>query len=84
MGFPGKGPTAVITDLGILTPDPATKELTLTSLHPGVALEKAVESTGWPLKVSPKLATTEAPTAGELRVLRELNERTARAHAGQA
>jgi glutaconate CoA-transferase, subunit B len=84
MGFPGKGPTAVITDLGILTPDPATKELMLTSVHPGVAVEKVVESTGWPLKVSPKLATTEAPSAGELRALRELNERTARAHAGQA
>ena len=31
--LPGKGPTAVITDLGILTPDPVTKELTLTSVH---------------------------------------------------
>src|ERR1700674_915340 len=43
MGFPGKGPTAVITDLGILTPDPATKELTLTSIHPGVELERVIE-----------------------------------------
>ena len=83
MGFPGKGPTAVITDLGILTPEPRTKELTLTSIHPGIAVEKVVGSTGWPLKVAPKLATTAAPSAGELRVLRDLNERTARAHAEQ-
>jgi len=79
MGLPGQGPTAVITDLGILTPDPVTKELTLSSIHPGVAVEQAVESTGWPLKVSQKLALTEAPSAEELRVLRDLNERTARA-----
>jgi glutaconate CoA-transferase subunit B len=84
MGFPGKGPTAVITDLGILAPDPVTKELTLTSIHPGVEVKQVIESTGWTLKVSPKLTTTEPPAAEELRVLRELNERTARAHAGQA
>src|ERR1700693_2485920 len=56
----GKGPTAVITDLGIMTPDETTKELTLTSVHPGVTAEKVIESTGWALKVAPKLATTEA------------------------
>ena len=84
MGFHGKGPTAVITDLGILTPDPISKELTLTSLHPGVVLERVIEATGWPLKVAERLATTEAPSAAELDTLRQLNERTARAHAGQA
>ncbi|HKY95739.1 MAG TPA: CoA-transferase, partial [Kiloniellales bacterium] len=31
-GLPGRGPTAVITDLGILEPDPVTRELTLVSL----------------------------------------------------
>jgi len=83
MRLPGKGPNAVITDLGILTPDPVTRELTLTSLHPGVVVEKVVESTGWPLKVAPQIETTEAPTDTELRVLRDLNARTARAHAGE-
>ncbi len=82
MRLPGKGPTAVITDLGILTPDPKTKELTLTSLHPGVPVEKAVESTGWKLKVAAQVATTEPPTETELAVLRDLHARTARAHAG--
>jgi glutaconate CoA-transferase, subunit B len=81
--FPGKGPTAVITDLGILVPDPGTKELTLTSVHPGVPVEKVVAETGWPLKVAASLTTTEPPTAKELAVLRDLQERTARAHAGQ-
>jgi glutaconate CoA-transferase, subunit B len=84
LGLPGKGPTNVITDLGILTPDPVTKELTLTSLHPGITAEQAVAATGWPLKVAAKLDTTAPPTPAELRTLRDLNERTARAHAGQA
>lgn len=84
MGFPGKGPTAVITDLGILTPDPTTCELTLTSVHPGVTTEQVVAATGWALKVAPKVVTTTAPTASELQVLRDLNERTRKAHAGQA
>ncbi|HUA17835.1 MAG TPA: CoA-transferase subunit beta [Bryobacteraceae bacterium] len=84
MGLPGKGPTAVITDLGILTPDPTTKELTLTSVHPGVTVERVVEATGWPLKVAAQVTTTQAPNETELTVLRDLNERTARAHAGEA
>ena len=84
MGLPGKGPTAVITDLGILTPDPETKELTLTSLHPGVTIQQAIEATGWPLRVAPHVETTAAPSETELNVLRDLNARTARAHAGQA
>jgi len=84
LNLPGKGPTAVITDLGVMTPDPVTKELTLSSIHPGITVEKVIESTGWALKVAPQLSTSEAPTETELRVLRDLNERTARAHAGQA
>jgi glutaconate CoA-transferase subunit B len=83
MRLPGKGPTAVITDLGILTPDPVTRELTLTSLHPGVSIERVVEATGWPLQVAPQPATTEAPSETELNVLRDLYARTARAHAGE-
>jgi glutaconate CoA-transferase subunit B len=81
--LPGQGPTAVITDLGILTPDPVTKELTLTSVHPDVTVEQVVAETGWPLKISSQIGTTQPPTEHELAVLRDLNERTARAHAGQ-
>lgn len=75
--LPGRGPTAVITDLGILTPDPSTRELTLTSLHPGVSVQQAVESTGWALRVASNIETTLAPSARELEVLRDLKERTA-------
>ena len=84
LGMPGRGPSAVITDLGILTPDALTKELTLTSLHPGVTTEEVIAATGWPLKVAANLAHTAPPSAAELAVLRDLNERTARAHATDA
>ena len=79
-GLPGKGPTAVITDLGILTPDPVTKELTLTSVHPGVCVDQVRAATGWELKVSDALQTTRAPEASELAALRELLRRTAEKH----
>jgi glutaconate CoA-transferase subunit B len=82
--LPGKGPVKVITDLGIMTPDPVTRELTLTSVHPGVTVEKVVAETGWALKVAPQVETTAPPTEHELSVLRDLQARTARAHAGQA
>jgi len=81
MGLSGKGPTADITDLGTLTPDPVSKELVLTSTHPGVAVETVVGNTGWPLRVSPDLQVTDPPSELELTVLRDLQERTARAHA---
>ena len=41
-----------------------------------------VAATGWKLKVAETLETTAVPSAEELAVLRDLQERTARAHAG--
>jgi glutaconate CoA-transferase subunit B len=79
-GARGKGPTAVITDLGILSPDPVSRELTLTALHPGCTVEQAREATGWDLKVALHPERTAAPTAAELAALRDLHARTARAH----
>src|SRR5690349_16320593 len=39
LGFRGASPTAVITDLGVLEPDPVTKELGLVQVHAGVRVE---------------------------------------------
>jgi glutaconate CoA-transferase subunit B len=64
----------VITDLGVLEPDPDTCELVLTSLHPGSSVEQATAATGWPLRAREPLPTTEPPTDHELRVLRELTK----------
>jgi glutaconate CoA-transferase, subunit B len=70
LGLRGRGPQAVVTDLGILTPD-ETGELVLTALHPGATVEQARANTGWDLKVAAEVATTEPPTEAELRILRE-------------
>jgi glutaconate CoA-transferase, subunit B len=72
LGLRGKGPTAVITDLGVLEPDPETAALTLTQLHEGVTVEQAREATGWELAVAEQLQVTEPPSERELAALREL------------
>jgi glutaconate CoA-transferase subunit B len=72
LGLRGAGPRTVITDLGVLEPDPDTCELTLTALHPGVTAEQARAATGWELAVADDLTRTEPPTAAELDTLRAL------------
>jgi len=72
LGLPGAGVTVVVTDLGLLEPDPETKELALTQVHPGVTAEQAVEATGWPLRVAAGVRESEPPSAEELGALRGL------------
>jgi glutaconate CoA-transferase, subunit B len=62
----------VVTDLGLLEPDPQTRELTLTQLHPGVEVEQVREATGWELGIADDPATTQPPTGEELAALRRL------------
>ena len=80
LGVKTKGPTRLMTDLCIFEPDAETKEMTVTSIHPGVTREQIQENTGWPVRFAEKVAETPAPSATELDVLRELHARTARAH----
>lgn len=82
LGLRGRGPTRVITDLGILTPMPDSHELQLTACFPGVTAEQARAATGWPLQVAAVVETLEPPTALELEALRALQERTRLAHRG--
>ena len=76
LDYLGAGPTVVITDLGILRPDPETKELTLTQLHPEASVEQAREATGWDLRVADELGKTDPPTERELQTLRDLRAKT--------
>jgi len=78
LALPGHGPTLVITDLGLLEPDPRTCELTLTALQPGVEVEQAREATGWRLAVADEVTMLNPPTDEELTVLRELEQATPR------
>jgi glutaconate CoA-transferase subunit B len=69
---PGGGSMVVITDLGVMRPDPGDGELTLVQTHPGVSADDVRDATGWDLRVADDLEETEAPSEEELRVLREL------------
>ena len=72
LGLPGAGPTLVITDLGVMRPDPETAELVLTQVHDGVTVEQVKAATGWDLQVAADLTTTPPPSEAELTALREL------------
>ncbi len=72
LGLRGRGPVRVVTDLGVLEPDPDTCELTLTALQPGTTVDEVRAATGWNLAVADELTDVAAPTPDELRVLAEL------------
>jgi glutaconate CoA-transferase subunit B len=80
LGIRTQGPVKVITDLCIMEPDPETRELTVTSLHPGVSREQVVGATGWRVRFAASVGETPEPGSRELEVLRELRASTARAH----
>jgi len=69
-GLPWGGPSAVITNLGLLRFDEQTKRAYLASYHTGVTPEQVQENTGFELNVS-QAKQTEPPTEAEIRVLRE-------------
>jgi glutaconate CoA-transferase, subunit B len=72
LGLPGAGPQRVITDLGVLRPDPETAELRLTAIYPGQSVENIHEKTGWELQVCSDLEEIAPPDETELTVLRGL------------
>ena len=72
LGVPGRGPQAVITDLGILDPHPENKELVLREVHRGVDVDSVIAATGWPLRVADTVGETLPPTEQELAILRSL------------
>lgn len=77
---PGRGPQAVITDLGVLRPHPQTDELQLTAIYPGVTVEAVRAATGWPLQVAAEVEVLPAPRQVDLLSLRDLHARTNAAH----
>jgi glutaconate CoA-transferase subunit B len=80
LGITTEGPALLVSDLCIMRPHPETKELQVTSLHPGVSREQIVEQTGWTVSFADHVEETPAPTPHELEVLRDLHARTAAAH----
>lgn len=80
LGMTPIGPAKVITDLCVMEPDPQTRELTVTSLHPGISPDQVVAATGWSIRFASTVSETAAPRDEELRVLRQLRLDTENAH----
>jgi glutaconate CoA-transferase subunit B len=73
LGLRGKGPQKIITDLGILAPDPRTCEFTMTALFEGVTPDIVRERTGWDIQVAAQPELISPPTAAELTALRKFD-----------
>lgn len=75
LGLLGRGPEAVVTDLGIYGFSPKTGEMYLSALQPGATLAQVLENTGWRIKVARKVARVAPPTPNEVDLLRSLDPR---------
>ena len=72
-GLTAGGMFRVVTDLGILGFDEATKRMTLLAVHPGVSAAEVQANTGFELLLGADLPATDPPSANELAVLRHLD-----------
>jgi acyl CoA:acetate/3-ketoacid CoA transferase beta subunit len=74
------GPTAteyheirrVISNLGVFDFETPDHEMRIRSVHPGATVDQIVEATGFPIVVPDGVPETRAPTAEDLRILREV------------
>jgi glutaconate CoA-transferase subunit B len=73
IGLPHGGPAALITTLGVIHFDDVSKEAVLASFHPHGSIAEVRANTGWDLRVADDAKPTPEPTAGELRVIREID-----------
>jgi glutaconate CoA-transferase subunit B len=67
------GPYKVVTDLGILGFDSATKKMMLEAVHKDVEARHVQENTGFELPVTQNLKRTTPPSRHELNVLRGID-----------
>jgi len=66
------GPSRVITDKAIFGFHPETKQMMLTSIHPGITLEDVLGTMGFSPVVPKQVPFTEPPTQEQLRLIREV------------
>jgi glutaconate CoA-transferase subunit B len=62
----------VISNLAVMDFEGPGSTLRIRSFHPGTSVAKIQENTGFELAVAPDVRETRAPTAEELRILREV------------
>jgi glutaconate CoA-transferase subunit B len=71
LGLPGTGPRLVVTDKCVFVFDQESKEMLISSLHPGVELSEVQQEVEWQVQTAGELKQTEAPTDEEIHLLRE-------------
>lgn len=72
-GFIGGGPSAIVTTLGILRPNPQTLEFEIDGWFSFSSPEEIRANTGWAIRTAPHAAVIPDPTARELAVLRAVD-----------
>ncbi len=66
------GPSRVITDKAIFGFHPDSKQMMLSSIHPGITLEEVLGTMGFSPMVPEHVPYTEPPTAEQIRLIREV------------
>ena len=74
LGFIGGGPSAIVTTLGILRPEPGTNEFLLDGWFAFSGVDEIRANTGWDLRIAPHAGLLPEPTAGELANLRKVDQ----------
>ena len=82
LGLRTEGPALIVTDLCTMRPHPDTREFEVASLHPGVTAADVRERTAWAVRFRGDVGETPPPRGEELEALRDLQDRTRRAHGG--
>lgn len=62
----------VVSNLAVLDFGGPERTMRLVSVHPGVTVEQVREQTGFELALAPEIRETPAPTAEQLRLIREV------------
>lgn len=73
VGLPRGGPAAVITTKAVLRFHD-DGEAYLHSVHPGIEIDDVIENTDWRLQLGNPIQQTQAPSAEELRAIREYDK----------
>jgi len=71
LGFPGEGPSLIITDLGVYGFTRTSHEMILRELYPGATVKDVKANIGWDVKRSRRLARTAPPSEEEIRIIRQ-------------
>jgi len=71
LGLPGGGPQTVVTDKALFDFANPEREMQLIECYPGVSPVDVQAEVGWPLRLAESVGETPAPSAEEMRLIRE-------------